>query len=60
MSKTTQTFEALKELARTNPYSKITLKLIVHKGQFTGFTQIGSIEIEFRAQEDKKGVEDAI
>jgi len=61
MDKTSQTFEALKELARLHPYAKIPLKMIIHKGQLTGFTQIGSIEIEFRAKEDRKAdVEDAV
>ncbi len=59
MSKTDQTFEALKKLARLNPYSKIPLKMIVHKGEFTGFTQNGLIEIEFRAQDEKKRLEAA-
>ncbi len=63
MDKTTETFEALRELAKLNPYSKIPLKLIIHKAEIVGFTFIkdAGIELDFRATGNKKDkVEDAI
>ena len=63
MTKTDETLQALRDLAKLNPYSKIPLKLIVHKAEIVGFTFIkdAGIELDFRATGNKKdSVEDAV
>lgn len=60
MDKTEQTIEALREIARRNPYCEVTLKFLIHKGQLQGFDEVEPPKIKFRAKDVKNKVEDAI
>ncbi len=54
MDKTEQTIEALKEIARRNPYCEVKLMFIIHEGQLQGFDEIEPPRIRFRAQKAKE------
>jgi len=62
VNKTEQVFEALREIARRNPYCEIKLSFIIHKSEFQGFDEIEPPKIKFRAKEVKEtnNVEDAV
>lgn len=54
MSKTTQTLNALKEIALKNPYCEVKLLLTIHDGEITGFDQLEPVKIKFRAKKNGK------
>lgn len=50
ITKTDQTFQAIKDKAQQYSYGEWPIKLYIHKGEIQGFDEIEPAKIKFRAQ----------